>query len=314
MTARHHHYLSQCYLKGFTEGGSKNSKLVVFDLLKKKKFETIPRNVGGVRDFNRVDVEGLDQNVLEKSLANFEGHAATALRKIDSGSPFEGEDKELILNLVAMLATRSPERREHWRQFQAKVIDKVMSLSLETKERWESQTKNLPEGQTELSKDISYEDMKQFIDSKQYRIDLAREHHIEMEFVGIDAILPCLLNRDWLVIKSSEITGPFISSDNPVILTWNEPDKQPPFYRNSPGFGMGETQVYFPVSKNTALVGEFGGRSEVISANPELVAIFNSQIIHHTYKQLYSPKSNFLFLGSDNKILDGRYLLNQFKA
>ena len=54
MTARHHHYLSQCYLKGFTKGGSKKSKLKVFDLRNKKIFETIPRNVGGIRSIVRV--------------------------------------------------------------------------------------------------------------------------------------------------------------------------------------------------------------------------------------------------------------------
>ncbi|MFZ3064317.1 MAG: DUF4238 domain-containing protein [Nitrospirota bacterium] len=69
MTARHHHYLSQCYLKGFTKGDSKKSKLTVIDFREKKLFETTPRNVGGIRDFNRIDIEAIDQNALEKSLS-----------------------------------------------------------------------------------------------------------------------------------------------------------------------------------------------------------------------------------------------------
>lgn len=95
MTARHHHYLSQCYLKGFTNGKAKKSKLIVFDLREKKSFETIPRNVGGMRDFNRVNVEGVDQNHIEKALADFEGKAATALKKLEETSDFVGEVRDI---------------------------------------------------------------------------------------------------------------------------------------------------------------------------------------------------------------------------
>ncbi len=68
--SRHHHYLSQCYLKGFTQGSSKKSKLTVIDLKEKKRFEIIPRNVGGMRDFNRVEIEGVDPEVVEKNNQN----------------------------------------------------------------------------------------------------------------------------------------------------------------------------------------------------------------------------------------------------
>src|SRR4051812_34396398 len=102
MTARHHHYLSQCYLRGFTQGNLKKSKLTVIDFHKKNHFETTPRNVGGIRDFNRVDIVGVDQNVIESSLAEFEGNAASALRNINEGGSFSGDDRDLILNLIAL--------------------------------------------------------------------------------------------------------------------------------------------------------------------------------------------------------------------
>ncbi|WP_256026020.1 MULTISPECIES: DUF4238 domain-containing protein [Enterobacteriaceae] len=46
--ARHHHFLSQCYLKGFTSNGGKKSKLTVIDLKERKTFESNTRNVGGL--------------------------------------------------------------------------------------------------------------------------------------------------------------------------------------------------------------------------------------------------------------------------
>lgn len=314
MTARHHHYLSQCYLKGFTNGGSKKSKLVVIDPLQRKHFETIPRNVGGLRDFNRIDIPGIDQNALEHSLAEFEGSAVTALRKIEEGARLEGEVRNLILNLMALLATRSPERRERWRQFQAQVAERIMDLALASKERWESQMRQMKEAGKERNENVSYEDVKRFHESKAYTIQVAREHHIRMEFVGIEAILPFLEGRNWLVVRSSEATGPLITSDHPVNLAWKEPEKIPPFYRNSPGFGLKSTQVYFPISRHTALIGEFDGPEGEIIGTKELIAALNSKILSHTYKQLYAPNLSFRFIGKAGQLLDGRHLLNHVGA
>src|SRR5690606_19289629 len=141
MTARHHHYLSQCYLKEFTKGRGKKSKLTVIDFREKKTFETIPRNVGGIRDFNRIDVEGVDPNILESQISEFESEAASALKKLNETRDFSGDVKEIILNLIALIAIRSPERREHMRSFHADIAERMTSLSLANKERWESQVK-----------------------------------------------------------------------------------------------------------------------------------------------------------------------------
>lgn len=313
MTARHHHYLSQCYLKGFTNGGSKKSKLEVIDVRKKKNFTTIPRNIGGIRDFNRIDADGLDPNVLEKSLAAFEGEVATALKKFDTGCDFDGEVKELILNLIAMFASRSPERREHMRSFQAQVIERMMKLSIATKERWESQITQLKESDRELN-DVSYEDIKTFVEGKQYTIDVAREHHIRMESVAIEAILPCLAGRNWMVIKSTEETGPFITSDHPVNLSWKEPDSIPPFYRNSPGFGLKDTQVCFPVSQSIALIGEFDGAEGIYEGTKDLVAALNTKMLYFVHKQLYAPKLNFYCHNNDGELINGKQLLKYLHA
>lgn len=311
MPARHHHYLSQCYLKGFTKGGGKKSKLTVIDFKENKSFETIPRNVGGIRDFNRVDIAGIDQNGLENSLSQFESEAATALRRLEESLQFEGETKTLILNLIALLAIRSPEMREQRREFHADVVEKIMDLSLATKERWESQMRQMKEAGKEINENITFEEIKRFHKSKKYDITLAREYHIHLEFVGLDAILPCLNERKWLLIKATDESGPFVTSDKPVTLSWKEPEKIPPFYRNSPGYAMKSTQVYFPVSKNLALVGEFEGPEGTIDGNKELISALNTIKLIQTYKQVYCPKLGFYFRGMQNELLEGTQVLKQ---
>ncbi|GAB4343134.1 MAG: hypothetical protein Kow0089_18720 [Desulfobulbaceae bacterium] len=311
MTARHHHYLSQCYLKGFTKGGSKKSKLTVVDFKEKKMFPTIPRNVGGIRDFNRVDVEGVDQNVVEKSYAEFEGKAAIALKNVQESLELEGKNKEYILNLIALLAVRSPEQRENTRQFTAQLAEKIMDLSLATKERWESQLAQMKADGYEPDGDLSYEDMKEFHESKRYKIEVVKERHIEMELFGVEAILPSLHDRNWLLIRSTDESGPFITTDHPVNLTWKEPDKVPPFYRYSPGFGLKGTHVYFPLSRNLSLLGEFEGKKGLIEATKHLVAVLNSKMLTFAFRQIYAPNINFFFLGRDRSIVDGSKIFKE---
>jgi hypothetical protein len=219
MQGHQHHYISQCYLKGFTKAGSKKSQLTVVDFKEKKCFETIPRNVGGIRDFNRIDIAGKNPNIIEQSLASFEGRIASALQNLERDLSFDGSTKDLILFLIALIAVRSPEMREHLKKFHQK---------------------------------------------KAYTIKVSKEYHIYMEFAQIEALLPYLAGRNWLIILATNDSGPFITTDNPVNLTWKNPEKIQPFYRNSPGYGMKDTQVYFPVSKNLALVGEFDGRNGVM--------------------------------------------------
>lgn len=308
--ARHHHYLSQCYLRGFTKSGGKKSKLCVIDIRNKKHFETNTRNVGGIRDFNRIEIEGLPADTLEMDLSHFEGMVATSLRNVEKNKLFAGEDKENILNLIALLAIRSPEMRENWRQFNEKVCKRVMSLSLATKERWDSQTAQMKEKGYSDEPEVSYEQIKAFHDNDEYTVELKKEAHIQMELTGIEAILPTLFNRKWVLILATDETGPFITTDNPVILTWNNPESIPPLYRRSPGHGMRDTEILFPLSRNMILLGAFDGNEGVLEGNNELVATLNSKMLSFTYKQIYAPKMNFNFYNKANEIIDGTKLLS----
>ncbi|WP_265923371.1 DUF4238 domain-containing protein [Cupriavidus nantongensis] len=56
--ARNHHYVPQCYLKGFARNRSKNAQLFVVDTKTKRAFVTTPRNLAAQRDFNRVEIPG----------------------------------------------------------------------------------------------------------------------------------------------------------------------------------------------------------------------------------------------------------------
>ena len=115
--------------------------------------------------------------------------------------------------------------------------------------------------------------------------------------------------RNWTLVKTGGESGEFITTDNPVSLTWHNPDQAPQFM--SPGFGLRDTMVYFPVSKNLALVGEFDSNDRVTEANKQLVAILNSKTIANSYQRVFAAKSNFNYVAKGGEISKGNTLLKR---
>lgn len=308
MSARQHHYISQFYLKGFTKGRSKKSKLTVIDFKERKRFETNPRNVGGIRDFNRIEIEGIDPNAFESMLSEFEGKAAKALKSVEETLTFDGDNKQIILNLIGLLALRTPLKREAWKNFEVSVIELMMEATLSSKKRYESQVRQMQNAGIKANYEVGYEAVKEFFNNKRYDIEIPTGRHLRTELVGFDAILPSLFDRKWALFKADAHSGPFITSDNPVSLTWLYPEKIPIMYRGSPGFGMNHTRVYFPLSNDLALMGEFDGIDGIYEVLKDEVAAFNSLILYSAHKQIYTPKIGFNFI-KDEVILEGDQIL-----
>lgn len=64
MAARKHHYVPQCYLKLFSVSHKKIPQITVFDRERKKVYKAGIDNVAAQRDFNAIDVEGMDADAL----------------------------------------------------------------------------------------------------------------------------------------------------------------------------------------------------------------------------------------------------------
>lgn len=312
MSARNHHYLSQCYLRGFTKTGDRRSKLFVYDFDQKKCFKTTPRNVGAIRDFNRIDVGKIDPNSLEIALSQFEGEVAAALRELDDKKDYNDKILAYMINLIALFAIRSPEMRERRLAFKKRIMEDMLDIQFTSKDRWENLKNQMKEKGNDIGDDISYEEIKKFHNSKNWTVEEPRENDIILEFDLINSIFPYLSGRNWQLVQSNSFTSPFITSDKPVLLYWKQPEKIPPFYRNSPGFDMTGTQVYFPISKYFSLIGEFGGYTGKIVGTREFVAILNKLVFYSTYKQLFVPDSVFYLMNEENQPVNGHNFLKEY--
>lgn len=306
--ARNHHTIPQCYLRGFTHGTGKKRKLTVASLASGNVFETRPRNVGGTRDFNRIELDGYKPDALESSLANFEGEVATAIRNVSQTNVFAGEDRITILNLVALLAVRSPRQREHWRKFQEQVAKQIMSLALASRERWRGQLRQMKDAGVPIDESVPYEQVKAFHEGGKYHVTFSNEHHIYTEFQGFAAVLPYLIERKWSLFTTDEKNGLFLTTDRPVLLSWKHPDHVPVMHRRSPGFGMRDTEVLFPLTQGALLLGEFGGKEGTFSASEQLVALANTKMLSNAFEQAYLPKRTIPYIAKDGQYRHDRFL------
>lgn len=314
MTARHHHYLSQCYLKGFSKGGSKNSTLTVIDFERQRTFSTKPKRIGGKRDFNRIDIEGFDQNEIENALSEFEGRAAAAIREVTNKKVFEGDAKKSLLNLIAMFAIRSPKKRSSISSEFKRSAEIFSEMLLSSEEQWEAQMSHLKQSDPSFEVGLTYSEVKEFFDKKEYSIEVEREYLIGIEMKQVESILPFLFERKWVLLERARTAGSFITSDNPVALNWVNPGQVPNSLRQSLGFGLSETEVYFPISQDLALIGTFEGQGGHIAAQQDVVAACNTKLLYSFYNQIYANNLEFDYFYSERRIAKGKKLVKYFSS
>lgn len=302
---RNHHWIPQCYLKGFTSNG----QVYVVDAKQRKAFTTRPRNVAAERDFNRIDVPGLDPNQVEGDMAGFESDLALALGRLNQHGLFHSlEDLHLVLHLVAILATRSPERREHVGQFTEQIAKRMLEFSVATEEHYES---HYGEARASIAPGdqaaVAYESLKAFVESDGYSVNVSQNFHVGIELETADNIFPHLAARKWLMLVAQADSSGFVTTDRPVALLWSE-QKDRGFF-SSPGYGVKGTEVWFPVSSQFALVGRFDGVSGIRDMSEDGVAQFNGLVIAHASGRVYARDDQFQYLNPNGEQRRGADML-----
>lgn len=311
--ARGHHYISQCYLKGFAKKPCKEAKLHVFDL---RRGEWLPgaigvKNVGKMRDFNTVDLAGVAADALETSLSQFESDVARVLRRIwEQHTLPQGEDWQILIGFMALLAVRNPLCREAQRDYVKQVLEMLTSMTLASKDRYESSIRQMREVGVGLDlPHVPYEEMLRFHQEKHYDVSIKNHFFFPGEFEAVSAVQEALLERKWLCLISDGKSH-FLSGDRPVNLRWIDQDLA--VGHRPPGHALLKTEVVFPVSKDVALVGTFEGFPQTAIADRLLVSKINSLIMTGCDRHLFSPRDNFDFFGSGGRILPASDFSREF--
>ena len=167
----------------------------------------------------------------------------------------------------------------------------VLDISSATKERFEaSKQRMLKEGRD--VGDITYEEYREYITGENFKVE-THQNHLLLELLKMGGeITDLLFKRNWTVVAAAD-GAEFVSSDNPVGLTWIQNTGF-----QSPGFGLPGTQVTFPLSKKVALIGIYENGPAIGELPLEGVAAFNNCAISGATRCIYSAAEDFSWFGS----------------
>ncbi|WP_420586539.1 DUF4238 domain-containing protein [Ruegeria sp.] len=290
-TKANHHFIPQFYLRGFSDGVGRKAKVFTFDSDTKTAFVTLVRNVGSRRHFFRIEADGVDPNAIEDAMAVIEGEFAAHLADVIKAKAFPTpEHFNSVMNILANISVRNPRLRELMSDFHKDIAERVSHMMLSSKEVWESQTEKMRRDGYPVNDDLTYEDMKEFHESKNYDIIIDQTHLIQMEFKMLDPVLECSARRNWCFVSAPE-GHQYICSDDPVVLSWIDETNKGPY---PPGHGLKGTMVFFPLTSNLLLIGTYEDLPKQMTHEPFQVVATNTHIARYSTKQIYARDGSFL--------------------
>jgi Protein of unknown function (DUF4238) len=287
------HYVPRFYLKGFV---GPQDRLFVINRPTERTFRTAPDNVAAENYFNRIEVEGMDPNEVEKVLAEFESETAPALEHIKAVKSLANEeDRAALVNLMAAIALRNPWRREAIAAIYEEVERRQIEEKFGTKEAWQKSVAELKAaGVWNEAAGVTFEDVQEAL--KNASPKLPKELNIAIEIHYHDHLTELLWNRKWQLVVAADGSGGFVITDDPVCLRWTDGQ---PHGGLSPGFGLKQTEIIFPLSTTLALRGSFEGEENVVEADATMVATINTLIISNAQNQVYAHDHSFKFMRDD---------------
>ena len=276
--AKDHHFVPVCYLAAFTDTGTEDGRLYVFDFEVGRFFRQRPRNVAFEKHFNRVEIDGQPPDTLEKAFGQFEGQAISVVRSICSeGDLPPDEQLSFVLNLIALLAVRNPRGRRSMTAARQRTTRIIGDLLVSDRRIYEREAASAREAGFVSGPDVPYEKMKELIERDEYTIDIPTDTHLDTELRVFQKILNGLGSRYWSILVAAPDAPDFITCDHPANLV--------------------PKQMVFPLDPRTAVVAaRENPMPRRIVLNPKGIAEVNARIVEQADRQIYSHTTDVSIL------------------
>lgn len=298
---KNHHYVPKMYLKNFATGEGRKASLVAIELESGKLFKPRLRRIASETDFNRIDIDGEDPYAVEKALSEVESEISPALEEVIAARRFPSDEhRNLVLNLMAMLAVRNPRVRSTFGKFIGDLADKKTSLMLHSREQWESMKEQAGKGSVEETSDVDYEDVKEAFQSGKIKAQASKNYLVRLDLDMVEPVLKALNLRKWSFLTALE-GNQFVTSDDPVVLDFS--DGRERTLMNSPGFGVGGTYVFFALSPDLALYGPLDAPDLPTELEARAVARVNAMTMRYAWRHVLAKSEDFMLQGSDGSYL-----------
>ena len=275
---RKQHYVPQLYLRRFV--GAKDM-LLVFDRERNEAFRTKPAGVAAQRDFNRIEVEGMDPNAVEKVLSEFEGEIAPRLDQIITKQSIADEaDRSAIVNLMAAMTLRNPKRRKGL----STVIENFTKTYFGNKANYDSYAADMKKAGKEP--EFTLEELQGEISI----IKASKESILAAEIDQHNPAAKRLWEKKWQLVIAPEGSS-FVTTDDPVCIRWTDGQE----HADRPGLAEVSSEILFPLSPKVVLRGRAEGEEDVVNADAGAVAEINSHIIANATRQVYANDHAFKY-------------------
>lgn len=308
-----HHFIPQFYLRNFAEGNGRKAQLFTFDKKTHKSMKPKVRNVGSQRHFNRIDYPNFDPNFFEKAVADMESIVAPHLQDVIEVNYFPTEEHYIsIINLIAHVCHRNPKKRNTRKQWFSQISKALLEITAKNPEYLESENKRLQTIDPTLEP-ITTNDLKDFIKDDNLEIHPDQTYTVSEEFLTLQPIIETMYRRHWRFAVAPE-NSHFITSDNPSILDWEDPNYKSIY---PPGHGCLGTVLLFPLSPRILLVGTHEEATGIFNMTPEQVAGINSMLFYTCHRQIYAKDSMFDIEIKEKGIIKGidmpKFILPEFE-
>ena len=288
---RRHHYLPQFYLEGFTATGARDDYLHVLDQRSGKRWKAKVPEVAYEKDLYEIP-DDQDTTAMERGFSRIESILAPAVKRVRGKQGISpGDDLAKLLNFVAMMACRVPLELEQIHRPFEQISKAMMRESVMTPERWEDVRASMEADGIDMS-NASYDVMKDFVDRDEFDVRADQGTILWTMLEQMGAILPYLFARTWSLAVAPQGGPSFICSDRPVSLIWTS-DPVPGW--RSPGFGLPNTMVAMPISKDVGLLGTFEGPAALGPMDSLNIATVNS-LTGSGGRYVFGPSAEFAWL------------------
>jgi len=227
--------------------------------------------------------------VIEQALAPFEGHAAKAIRNVIANEQFPNDvDYNYILNLLGFIAVHNPRHRTSLNRTRVALAHQIADLLVSDERIWNHYVQKARKSGVKIRDGVSFKGMKRFVEEREYRIEIFPEGHVGTELGIFDKLLPVLGQRTWSLLVAPRRGPEFICSDHPVTLVWKNRRRIPV------GFGLKETEVFFPLGRKVGFYGVFDAPLRpVVNLKPGQVATMNRRITLNAERHVFSALESF---------------------
>jgi hypothetical protein len=290
MPARRHHYVPQFYLRGFVKDVA-HPRLFVVDTEAHTSFSTSPSNVAVELDFHTIDAPGQPPDIVETKLAELESQISPALERIRASRSVQSdEDRSLLFSFIALLLINNPGMRARLSDAIGKAEMYRLQMLASNPTVWKARMDRAKqEGTIEPESDT--EELRELVLKDAFKVGLSVPAHLILEFGVLDEIIALVAARNWMLFSATDDETGFVTSDNPVTLTWFDQEGA----RFPPGLGLRETQLIFPISNELAAIGTFEYGSRLVIADDDFVAKINGNTIVLRNRQVYARGPDFQY-------------------